>query len=164
MGRGRRARSRPASPAMDVQAPADRIDIRGGRGIRLAAQRIDGGTVTSTSSSLRLLGGFDLVCDGASVSLPMSAQRLLAFLALHDRPLQRTFVAGSLWLDSPEERAYGNLRTALWRLHRGGFDSVQATGQQLSLGPSVTVDLRLAESVARRALNASGAFDVEVDP
>jgi DNA-binding SARP family transcriptional activator len=109
--------------------------------------------VANTISSLRLLGGFDLVCAGTTVALPMSAQRLLAFIALHDRALQRSFVAGSLWLDSPEERAYGNLRTALWRLHRGGLTLVQSRGQQLSLSPEVDVDLRCAEAVAHNALH-----------
>jgi DNA-binding SARP family transcriptional activator len=109
--------------------------------------------MSTTTSSLRLLGGFELVCAGTTVSLPMSAQRLLAFVALHDRALQRSFVAGSLWLDSPEERAYGNLRTALWRLHRCGLPLVQSRSQQLSLGPDVDVDLRLAEAVAHDALH-----------
>jgi hypothetical protein len=35
---------------------------------------------------LLLLDGFELCCDGRPVALPMTAQRLLAFLALRDRP------------------------------------------------------------------------------
>ena len=59
--------------------------------------------------SLSLLDAFELRCDGEPVSLPPSAQRLLALLALHDRPLLRPHVAGTLWLDTPEERASANL-------------------------------------------------------
>jgi DNA-binding SARP family transcriptional activator len=98
------------------------------------------------------------------VLLPLSAQRLLAFVALHDRPVQRPYVAGSLWLDSPEQRAYANLRSALWRLHRCGLRLVESLGQRLALDPDVVVDLREAEVLAHRALDGSTAdvFDVEV--
>jgi DNA-binding SARP family transcriptional activator len=98
------------------------------------------------------------------VLLPLSAQRLLAFIALHDRPVQRPYVAGSLWLDSPEERAYASLRSALWRLHRCGLRLVESFGQRLALDPHVVVDLREAEVLAHRALDGSTAdvFDVEV--
>ena len=96
--------------------------------------------------------------------LPLSAQRLLAFIALHDRPVQRPYVAGSLWLDSPEERAYASLRSALWRLHSCGLRLVESFGQRLALDPHVVVDLREAEVLAHRALDGSTAdvFDVEV--
>jgi DNA-binding SARP family transcriptional activator len=98
------------------------------------------------------------------VLLPLSAQRLLAFVALHDRPVQRPYVAGSLWLDSPEQRAYANLRSALWRLHRCGLRLVESFGQRLALDPDVVVDLREAEVLAHRALDGSTAdvFDVDV--
>jgi DNA-binding SARP family transcriptional activator len=117
----------------------------------------------ATRTSLRLLGGFDLRCADRSVPLPMSAQRLLAFVALHERPAQRAYVAGSLWLDSPEERAYANLRTALWRLHREGVRLVESHGQRLALSASVGVDLRAAESLARRAMHEPGAAAVVTD-
>ena len=65
----------------------------------------------STGTRLTLLNAFELVCHDVPVALPMSAQRLVAFLALHNRLLLRSFVAGSLWLDTPEERAHANLRS-----------------------------------------------------
>ena len=49
---------------------------------------------------LTLLNGFSVTCAGIELELPLTAQRVLAFLALHDAPVQRSFVAGSLWLDS----------------------------------------------------------------
>ena len=112
---------------------------------------------------LTLLGGFELLCDGEHVPLPPSAQRLLAFVALRERPLQRSYVAGSLWLDSPEERAAANLRSALWRLHGCGIQLVHSEGPRLSLDPGVVVDLREAERSAHRALDRTNG-DVEVDP
>src|SRR3989442_12769004 len=91
----------------------------------------------------------------------MSAQRVLAFVALHDRPLQRPYVAGSLWLDSPEQRAYANLRSALWRIHRCGLPLVKAVGQQLSLDRGVVVDVHELEALARRALAETSAALLE---
>ena len=112
---------------------------------------------------LTLLGSFGLVCDGEPVGLPMSAQRVLAFVALHERPLQRPYVAGSLWLDSPEERAYASLRSALWRLHRHGHRLVEPEGHSLALGTGVEVDLRRSEADARRALDRTDDAALELD-
>jgi DNA-binding SARP family transcriptional activator len=92
--------------------------------------------------SLSLLSGFQLTSAGRTVELPMTAQRLLAFLALHERPQQRLHVAGVLWTDSPEERAAANLRSTLWRLRRPGFSLVDATYGLLGLSSQVTVDIR----------------------
>src|SRR6266446_1104354 len=68
---------------------------------------------TRTESGLRLglLGGFEFRVDECPVRLPASAQRVVAFLALQARPLRRLFVAGSLWLDVPEERSSASLRS-----------------------------------------------------
>jgi DNA-binding SARP family transcriptional activator len=112
---------------------------------------------------LTLLGGFELHCDGEHVALSTSAQRLLAFVALRERPLQRSYVAGSLWLDSPEERAAANLRSALWRLHGCGIELVHSEGTQLSLDPGVVVDLREAEALAHRALDRTNGSDLDVE-
>jgi DNA-binding SARP family transcriptional activator len=112
---------------------------------------------------LTLLGGFDLVCDDLPVTLPMSAQRVIAFVATHDRPIQRAYVAGSLWLDTPETRAHANLRSALWRLQRARRTLVETNGQQLRLSASVSVDLTEAEDRLRRALDRTDLGDLELD-
>lgn len=111
---------------------------------------------------LALLGSFGLVCDGKQTRLPPVAQRVLAFVALQDRPVHRGYVAGSLWLDSDEERAHASLRSALWRLHRLGDGFVRASGPELALSPDVAVDLRECEALARTAL-AGGEPGVDVD-
>jgi len=80
-----------------------------------------------------LIGGFELLTGSDRVSLPLGAQRLLAFAALHNRPLLRLHVASVLWTDYPEERASANLRSVLWRLHRLGVDLMQVTGTHLWL-------------------------------
>jgi DNA-binding SARP family transcriptional activator len=101
---------------------------------------------------LNLLRGFELLCDGDRVALPPSAQRLLAFVALHDRPVQRVYVAGALWLDASEQRSFASLRSALWRLRRPGYPLIEATPTQLGLADGVEVDLRRAIAASRRAL------------
>ena len=106
---------------------------------------------------LQLLDGFQLVCDGEPVPLPWSAQRLLAFLALHPHPLRRVHVAGVLWLDSPEERGFANLRSALWRLHQTGHRLVEADGGRLGLEPNLRVDYRESVCLSRAMLDGRGA-------
>jgi DNA-binding SARP family transcriptional activator len=103
---------------------------------------------------LNLLRGFELVCEGERVSLPRSAQRVLAFVALQDRPVQRVYVAGRLWLEASEQRSFANLRSALWRLRRPGYPLVDATPTHLQLADGVQVDLQRAIAASRRALYA----------
>jgi DNA-binding SARP family transcriptional activator len=105
---------------------------------------------------LQLLDGFQLVCGGTPVPLPMSAQRLIAFLALHRHPLRRVHVAGTLWLDSPEERGFASLRSALWRLHQAGGDLVDTECGKLGLNPCVRVDYREAACLSRALLDGRG--------
>jgi DNA-binding SARP family transcriptional activator len=114
------------------------------------------------SVRLSLLRGFEL-CEGDRlVRVPLSAQRLIAFLALHDRPLQRLYVAGCLWIENTQEHANANLRTALWRLRRPGCEVVSASATELSLAPDVAVDVHETEAAAQRALAHGGAqSDVE---
>src|SRR2546427_6989166 len=70
---------------------------------------------------LRIMRGFQLTCQGQTIPLPRSAERLIAFLGLEDRPLPRQYVAGTLWLDSPQERSNARLRTTLWRVSLPGY-------------------------------------------
>src|SRR5512133_3614096 len=86
--------------------------------------RTGAGCVTTPAAELRLMNGFELLQGGAAISVPMSVQRLLAFLAFQEHPVQRVFVAGKLWLDSAEERAFASLRTALWRANQPGVPLV----------------------------------------
>jgi DNA-binding SARP family transcriptional activator len=111
-----------------------------------------GGTV-----ALRLLDGFDVEVAGRSMRLPLGAQRVVAFVALHERPLQRLYVAGSLWLDSPEARAGANLRSALWRIQRLAPSLLDVDVRTLRLGAGVRVDLRDAERLAHTELDRGGS-------
>lgn len=116
------------------------------------AERVSVASEAPGVVTLGLLQGFRLQRDGGSLELPLGIQRLVAFLAVHNRPLLRLYVAGNLWIDSSEEHANANLRTALWRLHRLGFDLVAATRSHLSLATGVVVDLHDLSRCARRVL------------
>ena len=114
--------------------------------------------LTSPPARLGLLGGFRLSVASEDVALPMNAQRLVCFLALHDQPLQRTFVGGSLWGDSTDVRAGGSLRSALWRLRRP-YPLIALTSDHIALAPNVVVDLREGEALAHRVLDTSQELD-----
>jgi DNA-binding SARP family transcriptional activator len=121
------------------------------------AERVSVATRTSEVVTLGLLQGFRLEHDGGNPVLPLGIQRLVAFLAVHNRPLLRLYVAGNLWIDSSEEHANANLRTALWRLHRLDFRLVDATRSHLSLAPVVAVDLHDLSRRARQVLRHEAA-------
>jgi DNA-binding SARP family transcriptional activator len=92
---------------------------------------------------LNLLGRFELLVGGVDVPLPLSAQRVIVFLALHDRPQRRPVVAGNLWPEKSEGRAAANLRSALWRARvPGGQSLVAAHGPLLTLSRHVIVDVQ----------------------
>src|SRR5829696_6921097 len=59
---------------------------------------------------LVMLGGFSLVWGTSVVAVPRASQRVLAFLALRGRPVNRAAVVGLLWPDVSERRADCNLR------------------------------------------------------
>ena len=106
---------------------------------------------------LRLLNAFEVVAGDTPVALPVGAQRLVAFVALQDRPVQRDYVAGMLWLDTPDARAAANLRSMLWRIQKRARGLIDARGQRLRLEPGVRVDFRVAEELARRELAGHAA-------
>lgn len=101
---------------------------------------------------LCLLPSFELTRDGVSVSLPSRAQRLIALLAISDRPLSRTVVAARLWPDVVNARSNASLRSTLWSLPRESPALVLADGNTLSLDPSVRIDLAEAYQFANSIL------------
>jgi DNA-binding SARP family transcriptional activator len=108
---------------------------------------------------LGLLGSFSLSIDAEPIGLPMNAQRLVCFLALHDGSLLRPHVAGSLWGDTTEAHAAGSLRSALWRLRHPEHSLVLVGDSHLQLDPAVIVDLHASEALAQRILDESHDLD-----
>jgi DNA-binding SARP family transcriptional activator len=119
----------------------------------------------TVSFSLRLIHDFELRSGDELVQLSPSSQRLVGFVALHDRPVRRSTVSGTLWLDSPEDRASASLRSALWRIPApGGVSLLDASGTHLWLNAQVRVDLHTAIARAQRLLDepelSTAAIDV----
>lgn len=106
-----------------------------------------------------LSGAFELSRNGESLDIATPAQRVLAFLALHEEPVRRNHVAGVLWLDSNEERAAGSLRSALWRIRQVGESIVESGPRGLRLSPAVGVDVRETAAWARRVVDAGRPLD-----
>jgi DNA-binding SARP family transcriptional activator len=116
-----------------------------------------------TGGRLTLLDAFALASDGRVIDLPTPSRRVLAYLALQERPLHRTYLAGALWLDSSEAHAAGSLRSALWQIRRCGCELVEEDDHRLRLADSVRVDVRDAHDWAARVQDPAreiGADDV----
>jgi DNA-binding SARP family transcriptional activator len=106
---------------------------------------------------LSLLPSFDVQVGQRSVPLTSSAQRLVAFLALMDAPVGRSYTAGMLWPETTTKRANANLRSSLWRAQRACQQLITATVHHLGLGARVVVDVRTARDHARRLIQPSPA-------
>jgi DNA-binding SARP family transcriptional activator len=111
-----------------------------------------------------LLQGFAATDGGRVIHLPLVSQRLLALLALSDRPQARVHAAGVLWPDADERHASANLRSTLWRLGSVRPPLV-ARDPSLRLASGISVDVRTAYALATRVLDPSvGLAELGPDP
>jgi DNA-binding SARP family transcriptional activator len=113
-------------------------------------------TTVACRTSIDLLHGFGVHDEDGAIELPHAAQRLLAFIALQERPRERLFVAGTLWTDASEERAAASLRSTLWRIGKVDVTLILARGTTLELGDDIQVDLRPAAVLARDVVAHDG--------
>jgi DNA-binding SARP family transcriptional activator len=104
------------------------------------------------SKQLHLLGDFTLRIDGFELALSGGCQRLLAYLALNNRAVERRRLAALLWPDMPIKRGMACLRSKLWRIRQCVSDLVIQNGKLVSLDPDLWVDVTDAVEVARRVL------------
>ncbi|ETT24123.1 transcriptional regulator, SARP family [Rhodococcus rhodochrous ATCC 21198] len=105
---------------------------------------------------LHLIGGFELTISGSPATLQPVQQRLLAFVALTPRGVDREFAALQLWPDHSEERARASLRSALWRLRRVSAEIVVVSSTHLRLNTHVWVDVRHGLEELARGGDAAG--------
>ncbi|MGE2713776.1 AfsR/SARP family transcriptional regulator [Mycolicibacterium litorale] len=89
---------------------------------------------------LRLLSEFQLVVNGAAITLPHGVERIVAFLGISQVPVGRTRLASALWPDVGDDRSHHDLRSALWRLRRIA-PVIGEEDRRLTLAPEVHVDL-----------------------
>jgi|SRR5215203_333863 len=108
------------------------------------------GTCTS-GVELRLLGGFQLRVAEHVVDVKPAGQRLLAFLALAEAAVERTFAACQLYPDASKQRAQANLRSTVWRLRDVPVALLSASKTHVRLATDVWVDVREGLEEVRRA-------------
>jgi DNA-binding SARP family transcriptional activator len=126
------------------------MDERLGVQLRERSRPLPVASDVDVRTSLELLGGFELRLEDRVAVLPMTARRLLVFLAFQRRPLARAHIAQSLWLEASEQHADGNLRSALWKIKCLTGSLVDATAGRLAIGPRVHVDLRCSTVLAEK--------------
>jgi DNA-binding SARP family transcriptional activator len=102
-----------------------------------------------------LFGGPCVVQNGDRLEVPDGSKRLLVFVALSTGRVDRRFAAGSLWPVGDDERAAGNLRSALWRLKCAGIDVLDADKRGLMLRPGTVVDVTVVCDWAARLVDGS---------
>jgi DNA-binding SARP family transcriptional activator len=102
--------------------------------------------------TLHLFGGPFFRHGGRRFDVPEGSKRLLVLVALRKGRLERRSVAGVLWPVGDDDRAAGNLRSALWRLNKVGIDIIEADKHCLSLRRGVTSDVSLVNSWAGRLI------------
>jgi DNA-binding SARP family transcriptional activator len=116
---------------------------------------------------LTLIGGFALRRGSEELRIATSGQRLIALLALRNRPAARLHVAGTLWPDSSTDRSLGDLRTTLWRIRRSCDRVVAASPSDLCLDGHIEVDVHALVAFARRLRRpeiAPGGADLDSVP
>ena len=117
--------------------------------IVVASEDVDHPLVVEIS----LLGTFAVRVGGHELSdLPSDSQRLLVFLALHDRAVGRVAMAGTMGPDTSDIKAGISLRSALLRLDAPTREAIAGASAGLRLAETVTVDLRNAQALAQRLL------------
>jgi DNA-binding SARP family transcriptional activator len=110
---------------------------------------------TAERETLCLLGGPYVLRGGRRYSVPEGSKRLLAFVALHGGRVDRRHAAGTLWPCGTDERAAGNLRSALWRLKRVGIDMLEADKFVLALRRDAITDVHTLCDWAARVVEGS---------
>lgn len=99
------------------------------------------------------------------LDVPEGSKRLLAFVALRQRRVERRQASGALWPYGDDQRAAGNLRSALWRLRGAGIDIVLADKWSLALSDGVEVDTHRMYAWADRIIAGTAhSGDLAVSP
>jgi len=114
---------------------------------------------------LHLFGGPYITLANNRRDVPEGSKRLLAFVALRRRRVERRQAAGTLWPLGDDGRAAGNLRSALWRLRGAGIDVLVVDKCSLRLNEDVIVDVHRVEEWATRVIDGTRwGDDLAVSP
>jgi DNA-binding SARP family transcriptional activator len=118
------------------------------------------------ASVLHLVDGSPYLTVGRQRrEVPEGSKQLLVLVALRRRRVERRWAAGTLWPFADEERAAGNLRSALWRLRRARIDVLVGDKWSLALSTDVLVDLHLMDERATRLIQGKAEDgDLAISP
>ncbi len=117
---------------------------------------------------IRLLGGFQLTCNGESITTVNQPrlQSLLAYLLLHrNAPQPRHHLAFTFWPDVPEAQARNNLRQMVYQLRRAVPDAdcfLHADVNTLQWLPHAPFLFDVAEF--ELAIDQADAVELDSDP
>jgi DNA-binding SARP family transcriptional activator len=84
--------------------------------------------------------------------VPEGGKRLLVYVALRGRTVDRRRLAGALWPVGDDGRAAGNLRSALWRLRGAGLHLLDGDHGTVTLAEHVVVDVEQIGAWAARVV------------
>jgi DNA-binding SARP family transcriptional activator len=110
-----------------------------------------------------LLGTLAVQQDGQIRAVPEGCKKLLAFVALQHGRVDRRFAAGSLWPEGSDDRAAGNLRSALWRLRGAGISVLESDKATVFLRDRTNTDLGALSAWADRLI-AGEATEADMTP
>jgi DNA-binding SARP family transcriptional activator len=110
-----------------------------------------------SGTAVLLFGGPYVMSNGGRLEVPDGSKRLLVFVALNGGRVDRRYAAGSLWPVGSDERAAGNLRSALWRLKCAGIDVLEADKCTLGMRPGTIVDVGVVCEWAARLVDGSAS-------
>ena len=112
------------------------------------------------SAAVCLLDGPYIVDNGRRFPVPEGSERLLVFVALSNgRAVSRRKIAGTLWPSATEDRAAGNLRTALWRLRSSGIQVLIADRHSLTVKFGTSIDVFTIDEWAGRLVEGTADQD-----
>jgi DNA-binding SARP family transcriptional activator len=120
------------------------------------------GSSSEVALMLCLVRGPYVVRAGRQLAVPEGSQRLLAYVALHGGRVDRRRAAGTLWPEGSDDRAAGNLRSALWRLKSAGVEVLRADKTVLALTPGTVTDVhQLCDWATRVIAGRADAADLQ---
>lgn len=127
------------------------IDIRES----IMSRQLDPDERQTQRALLCLFGGPSVLHHGLRVVVPEGSQRLLVLVALRGGRVDRRSVAGSLWPNGTDDRAAGNLRSAMWRLRTAGLDLLSNERGVVTLHDRVDVDVHGVAAWADRLVRGT---------
>ena len=114
---------------------------------------------------LRLFGGIELIVQDNNV-LSIGTRKdtaLLVFLALQDRPVERSKIAALMWPDRPEEQARKSLRQSLVGLRRRVNRDQMVLCAERNERMSICSSHLRVDALVFSSLIQSGSFEAAVD-